>query len=115
MASLGDPDLDGDRDVLVFLNACQSASYTGLGEGVINFLLRRGFRNIIGSETLLPDLAASVFAMRFYDLLMRGKALGDALLSARQLMVQASGNPIGLLYCLFGDPMIRFSNQETRS
>ena len=55
----------------------------------------------------MPDLVAAVYARSFYGALLSGRTVGAALVTARQELLHEFGNPLGLLYVLYGDPDIR--------
>jgi hypothetical protein len=92
---------------LVMLNACETAAAAPFAGGILHFLLSRGFRHVIASETLVPDSLSSAFASQFYLALLRGESVGEGLLSARETLVNLHDNPGGLLYTLYGDPNLR--------
>jgi hypothetical protein len=94
-------------EVLVFLNACQTASAGGIGGSLLEHLFTAGFKHIIGSETLIPDGLAAYFAERVYDALLAGETLGMAIYRARRYLIEDHGNPGGLLWSAFGDPDLR--------
>jgi hypothetical protein len=94
---------------LVVLNACETAATAPFTHGILQFLLSRGFRHIIASETLVPDSLSSEFATYFYLALMRGETIGEGLRSARLTLVNLHDNPGGLLYTLYGDPDVRLA------
>jgi hypothetical protein len=98
--------------MMVFLNACETATSADHGVSLLEKLFRIGFRHIIASETLLPDPLSTAFATQLYLGLMRGLPLGGALLQARTDLLERYDNPGGLLYTIYGDPWLRFSNRR---
>jgi hypothetical protein len=94
-------------EVLVFLNACQTASMTGIGGSLLDQLFAAGFKHIIGSETLIPDRLAALFAEHVYTALLAGDTLGMAVLRGRRNLIMEHGNPGGVLWSAFGDPDLR--------
>lgn len=89
---------------LVFLNACGSSRITPAAVSSFpGFLIDEGFLGVIGTETRIPDAAASSFARAFYDTFLDGVQLGEALLKARKRLL-ARANPIGILYTMYADP-----------
>ncbi len=100
----------GDRTTrpVVFLNACGSAHRDpDYVDSWPEWFLRYHHRAVVGTETLMPDLVAARYARFFYGALLSGRTVGDALVTARQELLHEFGNPLGLLYVLYGDPDIR--------
>jgi hypothetical protein len=93
--------------MIVFVNACSTGAAAAHGVSLLEKLFRLGFRNIIASETLIPDPLSDSFARQVYLALMRGRSLGAAILQARIDLVERHDNPGGLLYTLYGDPWLR--------
>lgn len=94
-------------EILVFLNACQTAAAGGIGGNLVEHLLAAGFRHIIGSETLIPDRLAARFAEIVYEGLLTGETLGMAVHLARRGLIEVHGNPGGVLWTIIGDPDLR--------
>ena len=94
-------------EVLVFLNACQSAGSGPVAGGLLDHLFTVGFKHIIGSETLIPDRLAGYFAEKVYDGLLAAQTLGMAVYRARRTLVEEHGNPGGVLWSVYGDPDLR--------
>jgi hypothetical protein len=92
---------------LVFLNACGSAH---LDPRAVyswpEWFLQTRHRAVIGPETLVPDRAAAQYACFFYRALFAQRSVGEALVLARRELLHQFGNPLGLLYVLYGDPTI---------
>lgn len=74
------------------------------------WFLQRRHLGVIGTETLVPDAVAPVYAELFYKELLTGASLGEAVVRARQQLLHRFGNPLGLLYVLYADPDIRIQN-----
>ncbi|MBD2214635.1 CHAT domain-containing protein [Nostoc linckia FACHB-104] len=101
----------------VFLNACSSATPGQLLQ-TINFpsgILNFGAAGVIATACTIPDLFASAFASKFYELLL-GKFennvsvdIGEVLLETRLYFLQEYNNPLGLAYALYA-----CSNQKLR-
>jgi len=95
------------RDVpLVFLNACESAAAAGYmsADSFPRHFRDWDSRAVLGSETVVPDVMAASFSRLFYQgLLDSGLSVGEAVLPARQRLLERN-NPIGILYTLYGDP-----------
>ena len=98
--------------MMVFLNACETAASADHGVSLLEKLFRMGFRHVIASETLLPDPLSTAFARQLYLGLMRGLPLGGALLQARTDLLERYDNPGGLLYTIYGDPWVRFTTRR---
>jgi hypothetical protein len=96
----------GKAHPLVFLNACQvgqaGMSLTGAG-GWARRLLKVGAGAFIGALWSISDRAALDFAKGFYDRLLRGKPIGEAVQEAR-LAIRAHESPTWLAYTVFADP-----------
>jgi len=103
---------------VVFLNACQasqqkSGEFTGgyLGsytEGLVTSFLLGGARGCIGPLWSVPDGAARDFAVHFYQRLLDGDAIGEALRDTRNHMRQrAPKDSIWAAYVLHGDPTLK--------
>lgn len=97
---------------LVFFNACGSSKI--LPHGMTSFpeffLKQIGSCGFIGSEIRIPDLFASYFTKLFYQYLIIGYGVGEAVFMARRKMLIQHQNPLGILYKIYGDPYLRVSN-----
>jgi serine/threonine protein kinase len=96
---------------LIFFNACHSGRLgfapTGLGSWGAR-LVQLGCGGFIGSLWPVTDKAALAFARAFYEALLRGSAIGEAVSEARQRVHQGyPGDPTWLAYCCFADPLAR--------
>lgn len=90
---------------LVFFNACGSSSLSAGGAAWLPAVfLRNGNVAFIGTETRVPDEFAAGFARRFYEVLLTGVPVGRALWEAKCSSLDEDGNPLGLLYTLYGNP-----------
>jgi hypothetical protein len=94
---------------LFFLNSCESAAGGNFDNSLLGLLRKRNATAIVGSETLLPDGLAGEFAIEFYRGLLRGVRVGTALLNARRRLLERFGNPVGLFYTFFGNPLMKIS------
>lgn len=99
---------------LVFSNSCQSLA-TGSQEGyffdekslgVGGGFMMAGVRNFIGPIWVIHDEDSVRFAAHFYQKLIKGNSLGEALQEARKEVVRSSGleNLLWAAYMLYGDP-----------
>lgn len=102
---------------LVFCNACESAQTDGdAGErerrvhGIADAFLLAGTRHYIGTLWEVPDEASAELARSFYVALAQGKAVGVALLEARESAIRQFGESalIWAAYVLYGDPTRTF-------
>jgi pimeloyl-ACP methyl ester carboxylesterase len=111
-------DLDGlgDLPALVFFNACEAARVRKPGRvaGRRLFAFRRstsvaeaflggGVANFLGTHWPVGDQAALTFSTSFYQQLLDGAPLGDAVLAARQGVLQL-GSIDWADYILYGSP-----------
>jgi len=81
----------GERTVnLVVLNACETASASGLFQSAAQATLRRGVPAVIGMQVSIFDRAAVDFAREFYRLWAAGEPIEAALAHARRLIQQQS-------------------------
>jgi hypothetical protein len=92
---------------LVVVNACGSARIDkGTRRSFQQWFLNNRHRGYVGTETDIPDVVAAAFAERLYDALLAGRPLGEAIVIARRRLLNEWGNPLGLLYVLYGDPAL---------
>jgi CHAT domain len=91
---------------LVLMNACASGQGTesGFSPFVKLFLNSWRARGFVGTDAEIPTAFADVFARRLIERFLQARApIGDALHeTVREAL--AAGNPLGLLYCLYGRP-----------
>jgi tetratricopeptide (TPR) repeat protein len=89
---------------LIFLNACRSAQ-TATGATLASALLQAGARACVGASWPVSDAAAADFSATFYQRLLRGELVGEALWQARlALVAQHPNDPTWAAYTLYGDP-----------
>jgi hypothetical protein len=114
---------------LVFSNACQS----GLTDewrlredfehrifGLANAFLLTGVQHYIGTFWEIPDEAGCNFAVTFYQNLVNGETIGEAMRLARQSLIDKYGEDtiVWASYMLYGDPTTRYvdlSQEEQKS
>ncbi|MFP3938994.1 MAG: CHAT domain-containing protein [Thermoanaerobaculia bacterium] len=101
----------GRRRPLVFLNACRVAGsapgLVGLGGWPARFL-QVGAGAFLGPLWAVPSDRAAVFSGLFYDRLVRGESIGEAVRRARlELRERSPGDPTWLAYALYADPGAR--------
>jgi hypothetical protein len=94
---------------LVFLNACQTAraefSLVGIGSWAEKFISAQS-GGFLGSLWEVDDRLAYLFTKAFYDGLMDGKTIGDAVREAR-LQIKDDSNSTWLAYSIYADPLAR--------
>jgi hypothetical protein len=89
---------------LVFLNACASSTPRGAGRGAFTeFLLDGQFIGVLGTLFDISDEVAAHFARVFYQALISGRSIGEAMYDARWHLMERHGNPLGLLYTFHGN------------
>lgn len=100
---------------VVFANACETGataewgggySYDGRVYDLASAFLRAGVSNYIGTFWPVHDDASAHFAITFYNEVIYGAALGQAMQSAREAVIQRMGwNELSWAgYMLYGDP-----------
>ncbi|MFG1374927.1 CHAT domain-containing protein [Xanthobacter oligotrophicus] len=88
---------------VLFLNTCQSAQiWNGVENSFVSFFLSRGARAIIGSEATIPAVFADRFGCEVMGRIFQGETIGEAVRQARLTLLQASRNPLGLCYSVYG-------------
>jgi hypothetical protein len=90
---------------LVFLNACGAGHQDP--ERVYSWpewFLQERHVTVVGPETLVPDKTAAAYSRLFYRALFSERTVGEAVVQARRELLAERGNPLGLLYVLYGDP-----------
>jgi len=95
---------------LVFLNACGTAD----GDPDALTSLPKVFESpfflgVIATQCPVPDWFATDFSKRFYERLLSGSSVGQALFDARWEMMMKRRNPFGLIYTLYAPPNMKVS------
>jgi hypothetical protein len=104
--------------VLVFSNSCHAGAttgwegataYEGQAFGIGSAFLLAGVRNYIGTFWVTHDEESARFARAFYESLLRGDPVGQALQAARSTIVTTRGwnDLTWASYMLYGDPAFR--------
>ncbi len=89
---------------LVFLNACASATHQMDDRtSFVKFLMDYQYRGVLGTLYDISDTVASHFAMVFYEALLKGSTVGQAMHEARWHLMDRHRNPLGLLYTFHGN------------
>lgn len=100
---------------LVFLNACWSSKAQGAAtnaagsiEGMTNAFLEAGAQLVVGALFGIPDIGARKFAERFYDGVLAGKPIGEAMRLARHhVLNQPDCGAAWASFVLYGDPCLK--------
>ena len=101
-----------DPRPLIFLNACASSKIDARRFGSFpRTFLANNFRGV-GTHADVSDDVAALFATLAYDELLAGRRLGKALVRARRNLMTRHGNPLGALYVLYGDAMLKIDDDE---
>ncbi|PNG23477.1 CHAT domain-containing protein [Streptomyces cahuitamycinicus] len=112
--SLRDMQLDAPYEVplpgapLVVLNTCSSRARGAMLRSDFGaYFLDKGARAVLVTDVEVPTTLGAVWAERFFDRLLAGATLGEALhLTARDL-VESHGNLLCLLYTALGSADVR--------
>jgi CHAT domain-containing protein len=115
----GDLDGIGDLPSLVFFNACEAARVRKPGargnrrllglrksSSLAETFLNGGVANFVGTHWPVGDEAAFAFSTQFYDRLLGGARLGEAILSARRRVLDL-GSIDWADYVHYGNPAFR--------
>jgi class 3 adenylate cyclase/CHAT domain-containing protein/Tfp pilus assembly protein PilF len=108
---------------LVFSNACHSgqtvewsidAQFENKIYGLANAFLISGVQHYIGTFWAIQDEAGSLFAFEFYNRLLQGNTVGDAVRQAREALIRKYGEDtiVWASYMLYGDPTYRYFDRE---
>jgi len=104
---------------LIFSNACQSGQTSAWRAddrfqedifGVANAFLLAGVRHYVGTFFDIPDETSATLATAFYDRLLAGAPVGEAMLAARKTCIDRYGrhHAIWASYMLYGDPTFTY-------
>lgn len=97
---------------LVFLNACETGrseyTLTGMGGWAEAFIIRAGCSGFVGAIWSANDETAYNFAKAFYQNLLEGKTIAEAVRLAR-LSTKKGGDPTWLSYTLYANPVSRLA------
>lgn len=108
----GDP-----MPAFVFSNACQSARTEewvwreGMENdsfGLANAFLRAGVRHYLGTFWEVTDEPSSRFSQAFYERLLSGLPIGEAVRNSRRAMIEEGADICWASYLLYGDPTYRY-------
>ncbi|TAN38347.1 MAG: CHAT domain-containing protein [Nitrospirae bacterium] len=111
---------------LIFSNACQSGQtdewrlsedYEHRIFGLANAFLLTGVQHYIGTFWEIPDEAGCHFAVNFYQNLIDGMTIGEAVRQARQALIDKYGEDtiVWACYMLYGDPTTRYIDPSQES
>ncbi|MGD9732111.1 MAG: CHAT domain-containing protein [Desulfamplus sp.] len=107
----------------IFSNSCQSARseservnarFQDQIYSMANALLLSGVHHYIGTFWEIQDDYSREFAMTFYQEILAGKTIGNAVKAARQIFVEAHGEDaiVWASYLLYGDPRVCYINNS---
>jgi len=101
---------------IVFLNGCWSglakgvANSPGSVEGLTDAFLAAGAQVVVGSQFQVPDAGARAFAERFYQSLLDGICIGEAMQNARRSVMSAPDcGAAWACFVLYGDPAVQLN------
>jgi hypothetical protein len=95
---------------LVFLNACGTAVPQGAERtSFTEFFLDRQSLGVVGTLCDISNDVAAHFARVFYEALLRGETVGQAMYAARWHLMERHGNPLGILYTFHGNPDLKLA------
>jgi hypothetical protein len=98
---------------LVFLNACGSAApHLADRTSFTQFFIDQDFIGVLGTLCDISDEVAAHFAMVFYEALLRGRTVGEAMYDARWHLMDRHLNPLGLLYTYYGNPDLKLATSH---
>jgi hypothetical protein len=90
---------------LVFMNACDTSTMNPVQvASFVHLFLANGNRGFIGTETRIPDRVAAFFSHVFYERVLAGDTVGQAIHKAKWDLLLKYKNPLGVLYTLYGNP-----------
>jgi CHAT domain-containing protein len=102
---------------LVFSNACQSAR-TGKWEqekgdragafGLANAFMLAGVRHYLGTSWEIKDEPGKKFALLFYEYLLSGNSVGEAVRQARRDLAESDADISWASYVMYGDPKANY-------
>lgn len=96
---------------LVFMNACDSASYSpDQFDDLIQLLCSRGAAGVIGTQCEVREVLANEFVLLFLKSFLRRIPAGQALFDVRHALL-AQGDPRGLAYSLFAAAEVRLEQK----
>ena len=101
-------DMEINGHPLIIMNACETGNLNPLYSS--NFaatFLKYGARGVVATECAVPDAFAADFSEHLYTHFLKGKRLGESLLTTRQYFLEKYSNPAGLLYSMYAPPSIR--------
>ena len=99
--------------LIVFSNACQSARTdswehqncaTDGSFGLANAFMYAGVKHYIGTFGDIPDNTGGKFALKFYDELVAGRTIGQALKESKRMLIDNNKHTCWANYVMYGDP-----------
>jgi hypothetical protein len=99
---------------LVFFNACRGQFHPHAATSIVKILLDNGSRGVISTIVSVPDRVAATFSRLFYEQLLEGDTVPEALRVAKISLFERTGSPLGMLYTYTGEPDLRISAPRQR-
>jgi hypothetical protein len=100
---------------IVFLNSCGSAVAVGSRVSFPEFFLDQKSLGVVGTLCDISDDVARHFAAVFYEALLRGRTIGEAMHDARWHLLDRHNNPLGILYTYHGNPDLKVGHPRAGS
>jgi hypothetical protein len=94
----------GTSGLLVVFSACYALG--GLGSNLVSTafnLAEAGCRAVVGPRDAIPASVAYTFSRILYRGLARKEAIGRIVVESRWKLLKKFGNPLGILYSVFGE------------
>lgn len=102
---------------LVFLNACSTGVRRPLETfDFVQALWRHGATNVLAVEAAMESRVAADYAVKFYELLLQGLSLGEAVYRARRALIDAGDKVediVALFYSLYAEPFLTLQVRDT--
>jgi hypothetical protein len=76
------------------------------------FFLDQESLGVVGTLCDISDDVAAHFAAVFYEALLRGRTVGEAMYDARWHLMDRHRNPLGLLYTFYGNPDLKVTHSR---
>lgn len=98
---------------LIIVNACSSAMIDRHSRASFQrFFTSNWHRGFVGTQSDVGAKDAANFAVLLYQELLDGRPLGEAMVRARRRLLTDRGSPLGLLYVMYGDPLLRIAGPQ---
>lgn len=108
LGQMATPTTSKPNHPIIFLNACGAAKFDpGNMTSFPDFFFENKNSGFIGTETNVPDRFAASFSKQFYQKLLRGSNLGQAIYQTRWDQLLINQNPLGILYTVYANTDLR--------